>query len=406
MDEIRTAAWEGLQQLVHGGLEIGGVMFGARRDHSIRILTWRPIACEHAEGPTLRFSSRDRLELAKLLQAAKNDPDLAGLEPVGWFLSHARSDIFLTASDLEIYGAFFPEPWQVTLVLRPGRNGSARAGFFVREPDCALRSESSFQEFAIEPLRPLPSKPPEQRKLPPELYSDRVRTESKAPVEPVRQPELATAVEPPSFLVEKPRPQNRLKWLWAIPALLALIIAGMLAKEFFLAPYNQSFSFRAFDVGATVELEWDPNSEPIRTSSTAELDIKDGTQTPHYSLSSDDLREGKMTYMRHSSDLELRMTVHPARHGSLQEFARVVGSARTQAALPPARQSSAPSAPPDATQLRAERDQLAAEVRSLKQELAKEKTRADKASEMYRILQNRVDVDAARGIGPDGKPKK
>src|SRR5262245_12202371 len=103
MDEIRGVAWEGLQQLVHGGLEVGGVLFGARRDGSIRLLTWRPIACEHAQGPTLRLSARDRVNLTRLLEAAKNDPDLAGLQPVGWFVSHARSDIFLNASDIEIY---------------------------------------------------------------------------------------------------------------------------------------------------------------------------------------------------------------------------------------------------------------------------------------------------------------
>ena len=410
MDEIRGAAWEGMQQLVHGGLEVAGVLFGARRDNSIRLLTWRPIACEHAEGPSLRLSPRDRVGLTRLLEVAESDPDLAGLQRVGWFLSHARSDIFLNASDLEIYNGFFPEPWQVTLVVRPSRTGTARAGFFAREADGSLRSESSYQDFIIEPLhRPSASRELDRRKLPRELQAARASTETSnmepAVVESAR-PELVRLVEPPAFLVQTRRSPNRDRWLWAIPVLLALIIAGMMIKEMFLQPYNQPFSFRAYDAGPTVQIEWDPNSEPVRNSPTAEVDIKDGGETPHYSLTADQLRDGKMTYVRHSADLELRMTVHPQGRSAVQEFARLVASARTQINIPLNRPASPPPAPPNTAQLRAERDQLAAEVRQLKEELRKERARADKAQEMFRILQNRVDVDAARGIGPDGNPKK
>src|SRR5579864_6394390 len=85
MEEIRAAVSDGLQQLAHGGLEVGGVLFGSRLDNSIRILKWRPIACEHAEGPTLRLSTRDRIGLTRQLEVAKGDPDLAGLQPLGWF---------------------------------------------------------------------------------------------------------------------------------------------------------------------------------------------------------------------------------------------------------------------------------------------------------------------------------
>ena len=47
MEEIRAfgdCCW-----LSHGGDEVG-VLFGTRRDDLLRILTWRPIACEHNDG--------------------------------------------------------------------------------------------------------------------------------------------------------------------------------------------------------------------------------------------------------------------------------------------------------------------------------------------------------------------
>ena len=65
------------------------------------------------------------------LHQDRADPQLEGLLCLGWFLSHTRTEIALSESDLEIFSTYFPDPWQVTLVVRPGRGGSMRAGFFV-----------------------------------------------------------------------------------------------------------------------------------------------------------------------------------------------------------------------------------------------------------------------------------
>ena len=51
LDQIRASATDGLRQLSRGGLEVGGVLYGTRDANSIRITSWRPIACEHARGP-------------------------------------------------------------------------------------------------------------------------------------------------------------------------------------------------------------------------------------------------------------------------------------------------------------------------------------------------------------------
>src|SRR3984957_11152249 len=68
MEEIRALACAELLQLSHGGDEVGGVLFGTRREDLIRILTWRPIACEHAQGEGLRLSYKDRMNLAVQLE--------------------------------------------------------------------------------------------------------------------------------------------------------------------------------------------------------------------------------------------------------------------------------------------------------------------------------------------------
>jgi hypothetical protein len=64
MDEILAAACAALGELPVGEREVGGVLFGEHQERSIRIKTWRPIVCQHTDGPTL--APRIRVTLAPL----------------------------------------------------------------------------------------------------------------------------------------------------------------------------------------------------------------------------------------------------------------------------------------------------------------------------------------------------
>src|SRR5271155_4398919 len=147
IEEIRHEVAEGFQRLSRGGIEVGGVLYGTREERTVRVLAMRPIACEHARGPAFLLSDKDRVALNEQLVRDQEDPQLEGLTSVGWFLSHTRSEISLTESDLEIYTIFFPAPWQISMVIRPGRGGAMRAGFFAREADGTVKSDQSYLEF-------------------------------------------------------------------------------------------------------------------------------------------------------------------------------------------------------------------------------------------------------------------
>jgi hypothetical protein len=404
MEEIRVAVFDGLRQLGHGGLEVGGVLFGARRTDSIRLLTWRPILCEHAQGPSFLLSPRDRVGLERVVELAKSDPDLKGLQPLGWFLSHARSDIFLTTSDLEIYNDFFPEPWQVTLVLRPTSSGNTRAGFFLREADGSLRLESSYREFAIEPLQRLGdasfcelpvASPPVASPPIPYVRREPNGGSVRANAEPV------DVAEPPPLQIQE-RASAKGRWFWIVPVCLALLLAGVLIKERYVAPREGLFYFRVHDGGDTVHIEWDKNSPLIRASGLAVLDIKDGSATKRYALTEDQLHEGNLTYARSSGDVELRMVVYPGSRAGVQEFARLISPHGTPSVSP----ASPSSVPPDAIGLRAERDQLEDRVKQLNAELGKQVARASQLQGVVRILQNRIAVEASRNSSPDIKTTK
>src|SRR5580700_7138006 len=127
IEEIRQEVSEGFQRLSRGGVEVGGILYGSRDGRTVRVTAIRPIACEHARGPAFQLSDTDREMLSEQLECEPEDPHLADLICVGWFVSHTRSGIALTDLDQEIFSKYFPAPWQVTLVIRPGRGGTMRA---------------------------------------------------------------------------------------------------------------------------------------------------------------------------------------------------------------------------------------------------------------------------------------
>ena len=426
MEEIRAAVCDGLKQLSHGGLEVGGILFGTRSDASIRLLAWRPILCEHALGPSFRLSQLDCAGLAGSLEVPESDPDLERLVPVGWFVSHARSGIFLTASDLEIYDRFFPEPWQVTLVVRPSEAGAVQAGFFAREADGGLQSESSYQEFVIEKdprkspgvqrtvfphlpvatARPAPEPEPSYISPPPQppIQSRPLALEpsyiSPPPQSPIQTRPLAlepSYIWPPPQPPTQTRPLARERWFWVSALFLVLVIIGFLLKDKYWTVPDGSFPLRVYDAGDSVRVEWDSNASVIRSARLAVLDIKDGNETKRLALSDEQLHSGKMTYARRSGDLELRMIVFPQDQPGIEQIVRFVGPESPLPSKSPGKEeASLTSAAPDVIRPSAQHDQFEDQVAQLKEELGKQNSRANRLQEVVKILQNRIAVETFR----------
>src|SRR5262249_20130826 len=109
-----------------------------------------------ALGPGFTLSTRDLAKLERQLASAPGGPAGRDMKPVGWYHSHTRSEIFLSDADLEIYHRFFPEPWQVALVLKPHTFEPMRARFFCGEAAAGIAAARSYAEFQLEPLERLP----------------------------------------------------------------------------------------------------------------------------------------------------------------------------------------------------------------------------------------------------------
>src|ERR1039458_2684051 len=226
LDDIRLAVVDAFYSLPRGGAEIGGILLGRFAEGRISILEYQGLDCEHAMGPSFTLSPNDQTHLADLLAAAQQHP--GGMQPVGWYHSHTRSEIFLSDADQDIHKRFFPEPWQIALVLKPSTFEPTRGGFFFREADGAIRGSASFQEFVVvaQPIRQVPTgnapqTPPAPQPLPRETEvrgqvitlvpetRPAPRQEAQPKPEPVPQagPELVAQAAPPQEEAAEPEPK-------------------------------------------------------------------------------------------------------------------------------------------------------------------------------------------------------
>ncbi len=159
LDDIRLSVTDAFFSLPRGGAEIGGILLGDWREGRLTISDYAALDCEHALGPSFTLSVSDEARLQELIRATSGS---GGPQPVGWYHSHTRTGVLLSDSDLTIHNRFFPELWQVALVVKPHTFEPMRAGFFFRGPGGIIHSSASYHEFLIEPqpLRQVPRAAP------------------------------------------------------------------------------------------------------------------------------------------------------------------------------------------------------------------------------------------------------
>jgi len=409
IEEIRQVVADGFQRLQRGGIEVGGVLYGTREDRVLRVLAMREIACEHARGPTFHLSDSDRSALTAQLERDKEDMRLEGLLVVGWFLSHTRSDVTLQQSDLETYSAFFPEPWQVTLVVHPGRAGTMRAGFFVREPDGSVKGDRSYLEFNF-PDRlagVLDRAPRERRPQPPmgpaveRLTAPRYPTPQESALqesalrENPEEPEPPERYDVPSFgQPSRPNPQldaypntgHKIPWT-IIGIVAAVLIIAVLGLRFLGPQLNaEPLALAVIERDGQLQIQWNRASQTIANSKGGMLEIADGPDHRSVPMNRSELAQGSFTYARKTGDVQVRLVVNGSSGQRMEEASRFIGT-------PPAVTAA------DATEMDAikvERDALQDEVTRLRGQTAQQAARIQQLERTLTILQTRLGITAGR----------
>ena len=385
IEEIRHAVAEGFQRLSRGGIEVGGILYGTREDRTVRILAVRPIACEHARGPAFLLSDKDRKALNEQIAADAADPHLRGLISVGWFLSHTRSEVAMSESDLELYSIFFPLPWQVTLVVRPGRGGTMRAGFFVRQADGTVKVERSYLDFsfpdrlagvlATPGSRPVERAPGERRLN--AMPREEAFKSSSGAIAAARKdfPNEPTEVAAPHFL---PAPPPKKKWPWLVGWALLVILAVVFGLRYWTTkPVAEPVGLSVLEREGQLRIEWNRAARPVTAAVRGTLVINDGKDTQTFALAPRELTMGSFTYARKSGDVEVRMQVEDGEGAKIQEASRFLGQ-------PPVKID-----PAELSDLKATRAELEAEVERLTKEKQRQEEKIQELQRTVQIMQAR-----------------
>lgn len=138
LEKIAELAIDGYAAASHGGLEIGGLLFGRRDTDFVTVEDFRPLSCDHSLGPRFILSDSDERGLRDLLGAPDFDPALQGLSTVGWYCSHTRSDLLLLDRELALHDTYFPGADDFAIIIRPRDLRSVTAGIFLRGADGAM----------------------------------------------------------------------------------------------------------------------------------------------------------------------------------------------------------------------------------------------------------------------------
>jgi proteasome lid subunit RPN8/RPN11 len=402
LDDIRLAVTDAFFSLPRGGAEIGGILLG-KFDHGRLVIgDYAALDCEHAHGPSFVLSPPDEARLKEMLSAHTNHAD--GLRPVGWYHSHTRSEIFLSDADLEIHHRFFPESWQVALVVKPHTFQPARIGFFFRQADGSVHANASYREDSLDALsiRPMPAGAPTatpwndppprnfrpapvaapvpESAPPPAAAAHPGTTEAALPL-----PEPAAVELPvPKFVFESASSARR----WMVVGVGIVAAGGILGAAFqvremwlpqMLAairpappvtspPPVIALGLNTIDRQGQLQINWDRNSPAVRRASDAILEITDGGPLPvTIQLDTAHLETGSFTYARTADKVDVLLIVHRKDGPDLREVTSFLGK------LPDRQPAEDPEAQreqrEEAAKLKADMSSQAAKTRKLEQEV-------------------------------------
>lgn len=367
MEEIRSAAVEGFMAAPHGGVEVGGVLFGDQEADKVRITAQRPLLCEHAYGPGFRLSERDHSGLRELLKRT----DEQGLRPVGWYRSRTRSAVELSEEDLLVHRRYFSKGWQVVLVVKPYRVDDTRARFFLLQADgTVVGSEKA--EF---PLLPYLGRVPRPAQKPGHGPSPAAATAVDATL-----PEWAPA--------PAERAGKRGKWAWVALAVLLLDGAGLGVWEY-SGGARDPLGLKASETGGQLRISWDRHAATMRRARRGHLTIAEGPRWTRLELTEAQLAEGSVSYTRTSDRVQVHLRVERRWAAPVEERLVFVGEppAFNQRETPDGRAWQ---------QVQRERDELAAEVQRLRRELRNQQARNAMLEEANRLLRQRLEIEGAR----------
>jgi proteasome lid subunit RPN8/RPN11 len=292
LQNLRASVLGRFNSTPHGGGDVTGVLFGTRDGDAVRISAFCASTSEgdlqHSEALT-----ETQRAITAVIAASRDQKELAGLEPVGWFRGHPRCQLILDERDLEMANALFPQPWQVALVMRPGNSASTRVCFYFRDREGPWTADCAVREFTV---------PPADQEPAPEATADPAEAKNRGPVHTEPYPYTTSLLEPP----ETRRP-SRLPVVLVIVCAMAALAGGV--YYWFMRPQTLGLSVHLTDSASQLRIAWDRTAGPISNAKAGYVEIGDGGQTERVDLDAEQLQFGYVNHQRQSNHVTVRLVV-------------------------------------------------------------------------------------------------
>lgn len=293
---------------------VGGVLLGTRLGSEYRVDHFQLIPCEHAQGPDFRLSPSEESRLSRQLETLRFGPESKGLQLVGWFVSHPRGDLRLTAEDEELHEKFFG-PDQLALVIKPDRLG---------EMEMAVHHGASAGDAGARFVEPLLSVAPDASSRPERRTGPARRRASEVEVSMANtQP---TTAEP---ITEGSAQAGRRVTLAVVLAVLLAAVGGGLywngqrgegsVKHSAAAKAPiEMLSLHISESGGQFYISWNGQAQSLQRASKVLLLIQDGDQLKRFQLSITEAVKGVQVYRRLANEVKVTLEVH-AENGEVVE---------------------------------------------------------------------------------------
>ncbi|HLH42156.1 MAG TPA: hypothetical protein VKV74_04155 [Bryobacteraceae bacterium] len=301
------------------GAEVGGVFIGSFEQPEpggqtfIHIEDFELVPCEYARGPSYLLAGDDRAAFEHACRRwSASGPDAPAKQLVGYFRSHTRGGLELSAEDIELMDRLFPHPRHLAMLIRPFSAQPAEAAFFVRDNGAFPRQSPRPFLFSRLEMSSLPAPPPSLQAAP-----------SLAP-----PPAVVETPPPPPGVSAKP-PRASLHWLSLFVVSLAFLLLGAAAgyqAPRFLAvwtaarpPAPFSLALRVVPVGDNLAVRWDPQAPAIRGAQSGLLQIEDAGYSKPVDLDAAHLQSGGILYRNTSAAVRFKLTVYESARLSVTE---------------------------------------------------------------------------------------
>jgi hypothetical protein len=306
--------------------EAGGILYGLQTGTGVRVHAMRPFMPQQKFGPPFRLSETDNREFTVMLLDSGTDPDLAALEPVGWWIGHKRAG---GAAGAEREGLAAPY-WHITLVIRGNTTAAAGEDFFVRHADGAVSRQPGSSGIVVSgpgvpQLNGVQTAPAELviAATPDSPVATQLEHTAASPAPGASARESRTAERPfrrakalraARFLKVGPRATGI-----AVAAILLAVSASVLFRQ---APPPPELGLALDDQAGQLTISWNPAALP--GTGRAALTIREPDKDLTLPLTERELKAGRVVYSRTSPDVTVRFQFE-AGDTVRQEFVRFVG---------------------------------------------------------------------------------